>query len=250
MTSSPISVDVVTEILLVFFLSAVLSIIAVRVKLLTPDGALMAFLVGIVLGIAGSLSWLVTVVAFAIIGFLATRIKFSEKEKEGLQEGKTGERTGKNVLGVAIPGCIFALINLYSATKYYDLLSIGFIATVAVAAADTVASELGTMDLNVWMITTGERVIPGTDGGVSVFGTAVSLLGSVIAVLIGWFVIFEISFSVLMIIPILAGFFGCLLDSLLGATLEREGLITKYFNNMSTGLMGGIIAVIFVGILG
>jgi len=242
-------VDAVTEILLVIFLSAVLSIVAVRVKLLTSGGAFTALLVGLVLGIGGSLYWLVTVVAFAVIGFLATRIKFSEKKKRGLQEGKTGERTGRNVLGVAVPGCIFALINLYSVSKYYDLLSIGFIATVAVAAADTVASELGTRDLNVWMITTWEKVIPGTDGGISVFGTVLSLLGSVIAVLIGWFMIFGISLDVLMIAPILAGFFGCMLDSLLGATLEREGLITKYFNNMSTGLIGGIVAVISVGII-
>lgn len=241
--------DAVTEILLVIFLSAVLSIVAVRVKLLTSGGAFTALLVGLVLGIGGSLYWLVTVVAFAVIGFLATRIKFSEKKKRGLQEGKTGERTGRNVLGVAVPGCIFALINLYSVSKYYDLLSIGFIATVAVAAADTVASELGTRDLNVWMITTWEKVIPGTDGGISVFGTVLSLLGSVIAVLIGWFMIFGISLDVLMIAPILAGFFGCMLDSLLGATLEREGLITKYFNNMSTGLIGGIVAVISVGII-
>ncbi|KQM10475.1 hypothetical protein AOA81_02915 [Methanomassiliicoccales archaeon RumEn M2] len=188
--------------------------------------------------------------AFAVIGFMVTKLNLSEKKMKGLQEGRSGERTGKNVLGVALPGCMFALINLYSGDKYYFILSVGFIATIAVAAADTVASELGTKDKNVWMITTFERVLPGTDGGISLLGTLLSLMGSAVAVLLGWTVIFGLSFDALMIIPLLAGFIGCLLDSLLGATLETEGRITKYFNNMSTGLMGGIIAVIFVGILG
>jgi uncharacterized protein (TIGR00297 family) len=243
-------VDAVTEIILVLFLSAALSTVAVRVKLLTPSGAVTALAVGLVLGIAGSIYWLIAVLAFAVIGFMVTKLNLSEKKMKGLQEGRSGERTGKNVLGVALPGCMFALINLYSGDKYYFILSVGFIATIAVAAADTVASELGTKDKNVWMITTFERVLPGTDGGISLLGTLLSLMGSAVAVLLGWTVIFGLSFDALMIIPLLAGFIGCLLDSLLGATLETEGRITKYFNNMSTGLMGGIIAVIFVGILG
>ncbi|MDD2532952.1 MAG: DUF92 domain-containing protein [Candidatus Methanomethylophilaceae archaeon] len=242
--------DAVTEIILVLFLSAALSTVAVRVKLLTPSGAVTALAVGLVLGIAGSIYWLIAVLAFAVIGFMVTKLNLSEKKMKGLQEGRSGERTGKNVLGVALPGCMFALINLYSGDKYYFILSVGFIATIAVAAADTVASELGTKDKNVWMITTFERVLPGTDGGISLLGTLLSLMGSAVAVLLGWTVIFGLSFDALMIIPLLAGFIGCLLDSLLGATLETEGRITKYFNNMSTGLMGGIIAVIFVGILG
>jgi uncharacterized protein (TIGR00297 family) len=242
-------VDAITEILLVLFLSAALSTVAVRVKLLTTSGAVTAIIVGLTLGIAGSISWLISVLAFAVIGFMVTKLNLSEKKKKGLQEGKSGERTGKNVLGVALPGCAFALINLYSEDKYYFILSIGFIATIAVAAADTIASELGTKDRNVWMITTFEKVLPGTDGGISVLGTLLSLMGSAIAVLLGWIVIFGLSFDIIMIIPLLAGFIGCMLDSLLGATLETEGRITKYFNNMSTGLMGGIIAIIFVGIL-
>lgn len=242
--------DAVTEIILVLFLSAALSTVAVRVKLLTPSGAVTALAVGLVLGIAGSIYWLIAVLAFAVIGFMVTKLNLSEKKMKGLQEGRSGERTGKNVLGVALPGCMFAFINLYSGDKYYFILSVGFIATIAVAAADTVASELGTKDKNVWMITTFERVLPGTDGGISLLGTLLSLMGSAVAVLLGWTVIFGLSFDALMIIPLLAGFIGCLLDSLLGATLETEGRITKYFNNMSTGLMGGIIAVIFVGILG
>ena len=241
--------DAITEILLVLFLSAALSTVAVRVKLLTTSGAVTAIIVGLTLGIAGSISWLISVLAFAVIGFMVTKLNLSEKKKKGLQEGKSGERTGKNVLGVALPGCAFALINLYSEDKYYFILSIGFIATIAVAAADTIASELGTKDRNVWMITTFEKVLPGTDGGISVLGTLLSLMGSAIAVLLGWIVIFGLSLDIIMIIPLLAGFIGCMLDSLLGATLETEGRITKYFNNMSTGLMGGIIAIIFVGIL-
>lgn len=241
--------DAITEITLVLLLSAVLSTVAARTKLLTPSGAVTALMIGLIIGIAGSLYWLVTVVAFAGIGFMTTKLNFSEKKRKGLQEGKSGERTGKNVLGVALPGCVFALINLYSEDKYYFILSVGFIATIAVAAADTVASELGTRDTNVWMITTLKKVLPGTDGGISVLGTSLSLIGSSVAVILGWGLIFGLSFNALMIIPILSGFAGCLLDSLLGATLETEGRITKYFNNMSTGLMGGIMAVIFVGIL-
>lgn len=241
--------DPLTEIFLVAFLSTALSIAAMRVRLLTPSGSVAALAVGIILGIFGSLYWLMTVVAFALIGFLVTKSGFSEKRKRGLQEGKTGERSGRNVMGIALPGCIFALMNAFSDGNYHFLMSVGFIATIAVAAADTVASELGTRDEDVWMITTMKKVPPGTDGGISVFGTAVSFVGSVAAVLIGWVVIFGSAFDPLVLIPVAAGFVGCLMDSLLGATWETEGRISKYTNNMLTGLMGGIMTVIFVGLL-
>ena len=41
----------------------------------------------------------------------------------------------------------------------------------------------------------------------------------------------------------IAGVAGCMLDSVLGATLERRGIINKYSNNCITGILGAAIAV-------
>ena len=48
--------------------------------------------------------------------------------------------------------------------------------------------------------------------------------------------------SFLVLIPAAVGFLGCQIDSLLGATLERKGLIGKRSVNLISTALGGVIA--------
>ena len=173
----------------------------------------------------------------------------SKKREKGLQEGTHGERTWKNVVGVALPCCLFAFINLFTQDSYHYYMTIGYISAIAVAAADTTASELGTKDDRVYLITTLRRVPPGTDGGISPFGTLVSLLASVAVTLIGWGVINQSFDDIFIIIPMISGFIGCMLDSVVGATLETWGYVNKYGNNCLTGIAGGAIGVLIAWLL-
>src|SRR5207302_2099097 len=80
------------------------------------------------------------------------------------------------------------------------------------------------------MITSFKAVPPGTDGGISLFGTIAALLGTasvaVAAVATNLVPVSQIATI------ILAGFFGTVIDSLLGAILERRGWLNNDLVNL------------------
>jgi uncharacterized protein (TIGR00297 family) len=143
-------------------------------------------------------------------------------------------------MGVGIPPVLISVIFWAIGSQYLDIMTIAFVSTLTVAAADTVASEIGVFDRKVWLITTSERVEPGTNGGISILGTSVSLVAALVTAIIGWLVIYGY-LDAWVIIPAITGFIGNLLDSVLGATLENAGHISKYTNNCMTALMGAAI---------
>lgn len=224
-------------------ISVLLSLLAHKFDLLTKSGCIAALAVGSFIGIFGSLTWLLLLIVFTLIGFIATKVGLSKKEEKGLQEGTHGERSYKNVLGVALPCVVFAVLNAITSNSHYFEMTIGYISTIAVAAADTAASEIGTRDENVFLITNFKRVPPGTDGGISLLGTLVCIAASVAVTVIGWLFINHTIMDIRIILPMIAGVVGCMLDSLLGATLETKGYISKYANNCITGILGALFAV-------
>lgn len=232
--------DLITNLLITLILSTVLTYFSYRMHLLTKDGAIATFAVGMVIGAFGSVNWLLILIAFALLGFAATKSGLTKKTEMGVQEGKHGERGYKNILGVGLPPCLFAILSSFVGDYHYTLMSIAFISTVAVAAADTVASEIGVKDPRVWMITTFKRCEPGMDGGVSVLGTVASLMAATVTSVIGWVLIFYTVFDPLILIPICAGMLGNILDSVIGATLETKGYVNKYENNCITGAIGAL----------
>lgn len=231
--------DALAEIAVMLALTGSMSVAAYFLKMLTWGGAAASFFIGAVVGVFGDVEWFILLLLFTSAGFAATKMGFTKKKKEGLQEGRNGERTHKNVLGVGIAPCIFAIASYFAGDGHSLLLSIGFISSITVAASDTIASEIGVRDKRVWMITTFKEVSPGTDGGISLFGTMISLIGSFAVAVMGWLILYR-SFDMFLIIPGIAGFFGCLLDSVFGATLETKGYISKYVNNASTAVIGAL----------
>ncbi|MGN1045227.1 MAG: DUF92 domain-containing protein [Candidatus Methanomethylophilaceae archaeon] len=222
-------------------LSVVLALITYKAGLLTLGGSVSSAAIAVAIGVLGSVYWLLLLVVFAVLGFAATRAGFSKKRRMGVQEGEHGERNFKNILGVAIPPLIFAVLNT-AFPGNTDTLALAFIATVCVAASDTAASELGVRDPNVWLITTFKRVPQGTDGGVSVKGTVISVIASFAVAVIGCALVFH-CLDVSLLIPAVCGVIGCIADSYIGATIETRGWISKYGNNCSTEILGGTIAV-------
>lgn len=244
--------ELITQMVISFILSAALSIIAYRFRMLTFTGAIASFFVGYIVGVFGSIEWLILLVAFTFAGLIATKMDIGEKSDHGLQEGNFGERTHMNVLGVGIPACIFAFLYgvLHAQTgSQYDLaLTVAFISTLTVAAADTVASEIGIRDKKVWLITTFERVRRGTNGGVSVLGTSASIVAAAFTGIVGWLLIFK-GIDIYVLIPIFMGIFGNVLDSVLGATLESRGKISKYTNNCVSAMAGAVLGLVIVLLL-
>lgn len=233
--------DPLLQAALTVLLSVALSFAAWKVGMLTTDGALAAAAVLLVIGLMGDLYWLIMLVIFAAIGFAATRFAFKKKKEEGLQEGRHGERGWKNIAGVALAPAVVAIAD-FAVAGYDNMFIIAYIGSIAVAASDTVASEIGVRDKRVWLITTFKRVEAGTNGGVSLLGMYVSLAAAIMVSLIGWTLLFR-NLSWLIVIPVVAGLAGNLLDSFFGATIE-DRLISKYTNNFITGGAGAVLAAV------
>ena len=118
-------------------------------------------------------------------------------------------------------------------------LTVGLAALVE-ATADTVSSEIGqAFGGTPLMLTTLRRVAPGTDGAVTVIGTAAGILaGMLVAAAGSWSL--GIGFRGGSI-ALAGGVAGLFFDSLLGATVERRGWLgNDLVNFSSTAFAAGV----------
>ncbi len=227
-------------------LSLLLSYAAYRQKMLTLAGSVAAFTVSALIGLLGNLSWLLLILTFVAAAFVTTRFRILEKARMGLQEGRKGERGSLNVVGNSLPAVFIALLSTVLGVQGSQT-SYAIIYTVAIGAAtaDTLASEIGVIDRHPRLITTMRPVPPGTDGGISVLGTAASFGGALFISVAGYVLMMLLGQPLpAYFIPLTAvlGLLGSLIDSLLGATLERNGLIGKQTNNLASIVVACLIA--------
>jgi len=220
-------------------ITAIISWEAYKLHCLTKDGAVASLSVGVILAVFGSLSAFVLMTLFTVASFFATMKDIDRKIEMGLQEGQFGERRWKNVAAVAFPPCLITVVHFF--VGFDDVTyAVAFISSVAVAGADTIASEIGVKDPRAYMITTMKPVEPGVNGGISVTGTVTSTIAALAIAFIGWITMTD-GISIMLLIPFAMGVFGNFLDSVFGAMLENKGLISKYTNNWSTELISGIL---------
>lgn len=240
--------------LVIIVLCAVLSALAYVKSVLTWDGSVAAFGVGLLIGVLGDVTWLLLLLLFLLSSFLATRYRFALKEALGVQEGRRGERRSSNVLANGVAPMAVAALSFFSILIPRELSGLVFISVLAVAGADTLASEIGVLSPNAYLISTGEKVPPGTDGAISLLGEASALVAAAYTALFGWLVLGILApvaslpatmpnGSALLFIPMVVGFLGCQIDSVLGATLERRGIIGKRSVNLIATSLGGAVAV-------
>ncbi len=228
---------------IVLVLCLILGVLSFRFGLLTASGSIAAFALGMIIGGLGSIGWLLILVFFTVFGFIVTRYRIKEKTEMGLQEGKKGERTHLNVLANAFVPAVVALAAWALQAQQEVIPAIVYLSSISVAASDTVASEMGILSDKVRLITTFEKVKPGVDGGISAYGTMWALIGAIGASIFGWIVLFPYDLlNPLVLIPIITGFIGCNIDSLVGATLERGGYVGKLGTNMISMACGALLA--------
>jgi uncharacterized protein (TIGR00297 family) len=245
--------DLVTIIGVTIFCTA-LAVASYVKKVFEITGSVSAFAVGMIIGICGNVLWLLLLLVFLITSFGITRYRFDWKKSEGFQEGSKGERTWRNVLANgAIPTAIAFASFLAEAAgpsgDFFgkDIASYMFVSAIAVAASDTAASEIGIVDPKVFMITTGKPVKRGTDGGVSLTGTFAAFIAAAYTSVVSYVVFAGIDTELLqgpatLFIPMLCGFLGCQIDSVIGATWERRKKIGKLGNNFLSIALGTLIA--------
>lgn len=211
-----------------------------RLKAADLSGLFSGALIGIILIIIADLRWFLIMLVFFIIGSVCTRYKFEYKTEIGVEEAHGGVRGYRNVFSNGIVGAAAAV--LYGVTGHPMFIAL-FLGSVATAAGDTVASEIGVTGKTPYLITTFERVRPGTNGGVTMVGEAAALIASFCIALVAY--LLGVADPTMVAVVTIAGLVGTNVDSVVGALFENRGLIGNAGTNLTATLAGGLFALLF-----
>jgi uncharacterized protein (TIGR00297 family) len=220
---------------------------AFRARTADLSGLFSAALVGIILLVFAAPQgpqWFLIMLSFFILGSAATKYKFEYKKRIGVEQGQSGARGYRNVFA---NGIIAAAAAILFGVFQQPLFVVMYVGCVATAAADTLASEIGVTGGIPRLITTFRQVPIGTNGGITLTGETVALLGGFIVSLVA--MLLHVITLQMMAICTLAGFVGTNIDSIVGATLENKGFLGNAGTNLLATLGGGIFAVVLYLIL-
>ena len=203
--------------------TVVFTTLARRVRGVSLSGALAGAIVCFLLYAGAGPGAFAALVSVFALTWISTRFGYRRKETLGTAEKLDGRTALQVVANLAVAaGC--AGLSALSTEKAAFLLALS--AALSEAAADTVSSELGqARSAKARLITTWQEVAAGTDGGVSWAGT---LAGITAAAFVSGvcFLTRLIPFRWLGI-SIAAAVAGTIVDSYLGALLERRKLLSN-----------------------
>jgi len=207
----------VTRVLAGIVIAGLITLAARRQHTLSPSGGVAGFIVGVICTAAGW-SWAVLVVALFVSANALSRY---QRATRLARIGDTVEKGGaRDAWQVVANGGVFtaaAIGSLIHPSPTWFPFAAG---AIAASAADTWATEIGTLaDHSPKLITTGEVVPAGTSGGVTWVGTFAGLAGAtfiaVLALLAGWGLRSALA-------AVAGGMVGSLVDSFAGATIQRR----------------------------
>jgi uncharacterized protein (TIGR00297 family) len=222
-------------------LTVALGYVAYALGTASITGMLTGVLLALFAVVLGGYGWFVLLVTFFGLGGLASKYRYEEKLERGVAQENEGARGSGNVLANSAVALVAVVAYAASGQVGVDasLFRVAFAGAVAAALADTFSSEFGGLFDSPRLVTTFERVDPGTDGGVTWQGAVAGLAGAaIIGGLGGAFFEFEPSTVALVTA---AGVVGMTADSILGATLEGTRLGNQGVNLLAT-LTAGLVA--------
>lgn len=229
----------------IYFLLALLLISgmvwSVWFKKLTLWAALTGGICALLVFAGAGFTGVLMMTAFFIAGTAATSWRLKDKQKlKTADRDHTGRKASQVLANVGVAAAAGALVLLLPQPQYAPLWALAIAACFSSATADTMASELGTVyGRHYYNIITWKPDQHGLDGVVSLEGTLIGILGSLMIALIyasgfGW------SWEVAIVV--LAGTAGNLADSILGAVLERKGLLKNDAVNFLSTLVAATVA--------
>lgn len=215
----------------------ILGIVTYKRNALDLLGSLTMVLMGIIIIFSAGANWLLLLVIFLILTLLATRYSKAYKHSLGEYEGR---RSSKNVISNGIVAFMMAAFG-----GYYLPFVGGFVGAIATATADTLASEIGVLQ-QPRLITTFQKVDPGTNGAVSVLGTAVGIIGALIIGISAFLLGIVPDPMSAIVVSVISGTVGCFMDSFLGATFERAEMLTNEHVNLIASITGAIVGILLI----
>lgn len=242
-------------------------------KLLTPEGTLHAWVLGIL--IFGCLGWrgYAVMMVYFLVGSGVTRLGMAEKTAAGIAEKRSGARGPENVWGSAFVATICAIgFWMLKVWNYRELMQVGghveklpyqwaivlppllllaYTASIATKLSDTAASEVGkAYGKRTFLITTLKPVPPGTEGAVSLEGTIAGIIASFLIAIVAWGLgMIPHQSPTGIIICMVAAFVATNLESVIGATIQEkyDWLTNELVNVLNTAI--GAATAIILGLL-
>jgi len=217
---------------------------AVYRRKLTPAAGLTGALVGAAIYAGSGLPGLYLLALFFILGTVAT--SWGKEKKRNIKGNAAHEstRTPGQVIANAGVAAILGLLT-FVIPHHYSLFLLLIAASFSSATADTLSSELGMIYgrrfFNILTLKPDQR---GLDGVISLEGTLIGIFGS--AIIAAAFQITTPLNPRYIIIIVLAGTFGNLADSALGALFERKGQLgnntVNFLNTAAAALLALALA--------
>ncbi len=208
-------------------------------------GMVTGILLALLTIVLGGYDWFALLITFFAVGSLSTKFEYETKAERGVAEANDGARGSSNVIGntaaamVAVVGYAASEVALITADP--GLFLFAFAGALSTALADTLSSEIGSVYAEPRLITTFERVEPGTDGGVTWQGELAGFAGAGAMAAVAFLAMGELA-AVGAAIVFVAGVVGMTVDSLLGASLEGVYIDNQGVNFLAT-LAGALAAV-------
>lgn len=225
-----------------------------RQRALTSAGLAHAAFLGVLLaGCVGWGGWGLSTLFF-LVGTLATRVGARRKEALGIAEARGGARAPANVWGAAGVGALCALAAAVAeAGGRADLVRLAramYVCAIAAKMSDTLASEIGkAYGTHAFLVTSLERVPPGTEGAVSVQGTVAGVAGSVLAVAYSAAVGLAPGVKMWAVV-VVAAFVATTAESFIGVLAQGKYELSNEFVNFLNTLIAAVVGGCLWGAVG
>lgn len=181
-----------------------------------------------------------------LVAALVTAAQLLENSRRNSVATISEPRTWRNAFANAGVATGFALLSfISSSSQLRSAFVIGVVATLAASLSDSLSHQLGVVfGGRPRLITTWQQVEPGENGGVSFAGSVVGIVSALGFAGLATFVGLIGSRGALLAAT--AACAGNLSDSVLGATVERRGLLANDGVNFSAVFFAGAIVLLVV----
>ena len=227
-----------SQFLAALLVTAAFAALAYALGMISRSGALGGLLVGTTIYTSLGPRGFAVLALFVIGGSLLTRFGYGSKQHTGTAQEHGGRRSARN----ALANCAVATFCAILAVTGSEPFTAAFVASLGAAFADTAESEIGQLfSRTPRLITTLQKVPPGTDGAVSLPGTLAGAgaagLTAVLGLALG---MLETPAPALLVAT--AAFLGTVADSLIGGLSSRAG---NELTNVLCTFVAALLALIF-----